>query len=245
MSTKVTVVVTGSSGGIGSAIAKKLVEAGYQVLGLDQKNPDFVLENFTTVKLDLADPQQIDAALAGRVAPIGAIVHCAAEQPTLGAGHGGSLSDWKQAYAVNVLALEHLVSSTRDELEATAPNRVIAIGSVHDKVTSNKMAPYSTSKAALAAWIRAASLDLSSHGIAAIGISAGAVDSPKLREGLQRFEDTDLALAGLIAKLPSGRLVSPSEVAELCLFLMSNAGHHFTGSNIRYDSGVSGVLASE
>jgi 3-oxoacyl-[acyl-carrier protein] reductase len=245
VSTKVTVVVTGSSGGIGSAITTKLVESGYQVLGLDQKKPDSGLRDFKPVQLDLADPKQIDAALTQKTSPIGAIIHCAAEQPTLGAGHGGSLSAWKQAYAVNVLALEHLVSSTRDELEATAPNRVIAIGSVHDKVTSNKMAPYSTSKAALAAWIRAASLDLASHGIAAIGISAGAVDSPKLREGLKRFEDSDLALTNLISKLPSGRLVSPKEVAELCLFLMSPAGHHFTGSNIRYDSGVSGVLASE
>jgi NAD(P)-dependent dehydrogenase (short-subunit alcohol dehydrogenase family) len=242
---KVTALVTGSSGGIGSAITKLLVQSGYQVLGLDQRKPEFELENFFSVELDLASTEEIDAALAQRQSPIGVVIHCAAEQPTLGAGHGGLVELWARAYAVNVLALEHIVSATRDELEATKPSRVIAIGSVHDKVTSNKMAPYSTSKAALAAWVRAAALDLATHGIAAIGISAGAVDSPKLREGLKRFEDTDQAMENLIAKLPAGRLVSPGEVAELVLFLLSPAGHHFTGSNIRYDSGVSGVLASE
>ena len=240
-----TVIITGSSGGIGSAITRSLVASGYYVLGLDQRHPDFQLEGFTSAIVDLASTAEIDKALSYRQSDVGAVIHCAAEQPTLGAGHGGSIDSWLRAYAVNVLALEHLVSATRDELEKTKPSRVIAIGSVHDKVTSNKMAPYSTSKAALAAWVRAAALDLASQGIAAIGISAGAVDSPKLREGLMRFPNGDEALSNLVTKLPAGRLVAPNEVAELCLFLLSPAGHHFTGSNVRYDSGVSGVLASE
>ena len=240
-----TVVVTGSSGGIGSVVAQELVRSGYRVLGLDQRAPSFELEGFQAVSLDLAEPDQIDAALKTRQSKVGSIIHCAAEQPNLGAGDGGDLALWLRAYSVNVLAIEHLVSALKGELEVTKPHRVIAIGSVHDKLTSNKMAPYSASKAALAAWIRAAALDLASHGIAAIGISAGAVDSPKLHEGLLRFENRDAALEKLVSKLPAGRLVQPKDVADLCMFLLTPAGQHFTGSNVGYDSGVSGVLASE
>lgn len=239
------VVITGSSGGFGSAVTAALIASGYTVLGLDQNPPRRQLTGLTHVQVDLSNPEAITAVLSKRSEPVGAVVHCAAEQPLAEAGGGAGLETWSRAYAVNVLALEHIVSELKADLAATEPHRVIAIGSIHDKATSRNIAPYAVSKGALAAWVRSAALDLGRHGIAAIGVSAGAIDSPKLREGLMRFPDPEAAWQRLVERLPVGRVVAPEDLAALCLFLLRPEAVHFTGTSVSFDGGVSSVLASE
>jgi NAD(P)-dependent dehydrogenase (short-subunit alcohol dehydrogenase family) len=238
-------IVTGSSGGTGTAISKALIEAGYWVWGLDQAEPSFENEYFHSELVDLSDMEQLTETLQNLPSKVGVVIHCAAEQPLVSAAGGGELAAWTKAYLVNVLALEHIVSIVKPDLESTLPHRVIAIGSVHETITSKGIAPYSVSKAALGAWIRAASLDLAGAGIAAISVSVGAIDSPKLKEGLERFPDPENARIRLIERLPAGRLVSADDVAQLCVFLLRPEAQHFTGTSIRFDGGVSAVLATE
>lgn len=240
-----TAIVTGSSGGIGSAVVSALCANGYSVLGLDKTPPKFFIDNFLSLIVDLSDEKAIARSLERKTSKVQVIIHCAAEQPQISTASKGSRSHWIRAFAVNVLAIETLTSLLKDELQISDKSRVIAIGSVHDKTTSKSMAPYSVSKAGLAGWVRAASIDLAPMRIPVIGISAGAVDSPKLKEGLARFADSDAALKTLVSKLPSGRLVSTSDVADLVMFMLSPAGHNFTGANVQFDGGISAVLASE
>lgn len=240
-----TVVVTGSSGDVGTAVCQSMVEDGYSVLGLDVAAPILEDPRFTFSKTDLTVTTEIDASLEKVESRVGAVVHCAALQPLVGAGHGADLSLWAQSYAVNVLSLEHIVSRLRSDLSSTAPHRVIAIGSVHHQVTSRDIAPYSVSKAALAGWVRAAALDLGSEGIVTIGVSCGAIDSRKLEEGLTRFDRPSEALANLVGKVPLGRLINPSDLSHLTRFLLTAEAAHFLGSNLVFDGGIMDVLASE
>lgn len=240
-----TVVVTGSSGDVGTALCLSMMDDGYAVLGLDVAPPLFEHPLFTFSETDLTVPTEIDAALEKVESRVGAVIHCAALQPLVGAGHGADLSLWAQAYAVNVLSLEHIVSHLRSDLSSTAPHRVIAIGSVHQHVTSRDIAPYSVSKAALAGWVRAAALDLGSEGIVTIGVSCGAIDSRKLEEGLTRFDRPAEALATLVGRIPLGRLIDPHDLSHLTRFLLTAEAAHFMGSNLVFDGGITGVLASE
>lgn len=245
MSDSVIVVVTGSSGDVGTAICRSMLDDGYAVLGLDIAPPLFEEPLFTHCHTDLAVTTEIDAALDKAESRVGAVIHCAALQPHVSAGHGADLSLWAQAYAVNVLSLEHIVSRLRSDLSSTAPHRVIAIGSVHQHVTSRDIAPYSVSKAALAGWVRAAALDLESEGIVTIGVSCGAINSRKLQEGLTRFDRPAEALAKLVSKVPLGQLIQPSELSHLTRFLLTAEAAHFVGSNLVFDGGITAVLASE
>lgn len=245
MSDTITVVVTGSSGDVGTALCRSMLDDGYAVLGLDIAPPLFEDPRFTFSQTDLTLTTEIDAALEKVESRVGAVIHCAALQPLVGAGYGADLSLWAQAYTVNVLSLEHIVSRLRSDLSSTAPHRVIAIGSVHQHVTSRDIAPYSVSKAALAGWVRAAALDLGSEGIVTIGVSCGAIDSRKLEEGLTRFDHPAKALSNLVGKLPLRRIMNPRELSNLVQFLLRPESAHFLGSNLNFDGGISGVLASE
>lgn len=238
-------VVTGSSGGVGSAVVAELLKQEFYVLGLDKEPPNQFHDNFRHVTTDLSKLGSIKTALKFRRAPVELIVHCAAEQPLGSAGGGLESSLWLKAFSVNVLAVEHLVSELKEDLKSRERSTVIAVGSVHEKVTSRNIAPYSVSKAALSGWVRSASLDLGKWGIVVIGISAGAIDSPKLLEGLSRFPEPEKAWERLVNRLPAGRIVQPQDVAKLCVFLTAPAASHFTGANLSFDSGVSSVLASE
>lgn len=240
------VLVTGSSGGLGSQIVKTLTGMGFAVIGLDRAKPAEEPEGLEFFECDLRSEESISKVLSKRnTRGIGAIIHCAAEQPQVGAGAGGSRESWLDAYRVNVLSLERLTSQLAEEIEGNEPKRIIAIGSVHEKATSTNMAPYSVSKAALAAWVRAAAIDLQAKDISVIGLSVGAMDGPKLQQGLQRFANPDEKFASLVSRLPAGRVVSPKDVADLCVKLFDPSMRHFTGSNLTFEGGATALLSTE
>lgn len=240
-----TAIVTGSSGGIGSGVARKLCSEGFQVLGLDQKPASLQDPNFSSVQVDLSSEAEIIEALKQKHGKVSVVVHCAAEQPTIRVGDADSRDSWSQALSVNLLALETICANVMEDLKSAKEPRIISIGSVHDRATSESMAPYSVSKSALAGWIRSASVDLAIFRIPVTGISAGAVNSPKLEEGLSRYPDPVEAKRNLVSRLPSGELIEVEEIAALVATLLGPLGRSFTGANLQFDGGVTNVLASE
>lgn len=240
-----TAIVTGSSGGIGSGVAKKLCSEGFQVLGLDQKPASFRDPNFLHVQVDLSIELEIIEALGQRQGGVSVVVHCAAEQPLIEVGRKDSRDKWSKALAVNLLALETICANVIEDLKQAKEPRIISIGSVHDRATSERMAPYSVSKSALSGWVRSASVDLARFKIPVTGISAGAVNSPKLAEGLSRYPDPTEARRNLVSRLPSGELIEVEQIAELVATLLGPLGRSFTGANLQFDGGVTNLLASE
>ena len=232
--------VTGSSGGIGSEIARKLKADGYNVLGLDRVDS----KDVETVICDLSEPDFYSAIGHFDFGKVSLIVHVAAHQPT---AHLADLidEDWTKTLRVNLLSLQKLVTAYGSDLKATR-GTIIAISSVHAEQTSEKMAAYAASKAALNSWVRSASIELGPE-IAAIGVAPGAIDTPKLRQGLERWPERqrDAKLARLIERTPIGRLGTAEEVAEWVSFLASPAGRYASGSILSLDGGVSGWLGTE
>ena len=236
-------VVTGSAGGIGRAVCALLDDEGWNVIGLDIEAVDEDCSWDQRV-CDLADPASLAEAVQELPSDIGAIVHVAAAQPLLRAQDIDSV-EWQRAWSVNVAALQYLVASSFDGLAANAPSRVIAIGSVHASQTSTGMAPYSVTKAALAAYVRALAIDGAPYGLSAVNIELGATDSRKLDEGLARWGDPDQTRERIISILPSSRLVGTTEVAWLVSLLLDPEAVHMTGSTIDFSGGASAILATE
>ena len=233
------VIVTGSSGGIGSEVCHVLTRAGYQTVGID-KSPS----KWTQFAWDLRQPAPDQLRTKLDFGGVSAIVHCAAHQPTTSI-FDTSRQDWLDAFAVNVLALDFLTKHFLESLRA-ARGTVLAISSVHSSSTSESMSAYAASKAALNSWVRSAAIEYGPE-ICTLGIALGAVDTPKLREGLERWpaEERDRHLENLLDRTPIRRLGSAAEVGQWVKVLISPDARYASGSVIPVDGGVSARLSSE
>lgn len=235
------VVVTGAAGGIGSAVCNAFAAAGAGVVGLSLNGDTPTSEAYA---VDLSDSTQV-IEVAAHIASSGSVscvVHLAAVQPMAGAGHT-TVEQWQETLNVNVVALDLLVGGL---LSAMSPGgAVIAVSSVHARATTQGICAYATSKAALEGWVRAAAIDLGPQ-VRTLGLTLGAVDGPKLREGFARWgSDAQTRLAILESSTPAGRIGTAQEVADTIVWLAGEQARFITGTNIVLDGGALALLGSE
>jgi NAD(P)-dependent dehydrogenase (short-subunit alcohol dehydrogenase family) len=238
-------VVTGASGGIGTAICQRLAKAGVSVLGIDLQDPrpEAGLNDFLRADLSSFASNEVDAnAIVGAISrwlggrPLGLLVNNAAIQ-CLGAVDVLDRALWRRSLEVNLLAPFFLIQALLPELTA-ARGCVVNISSVHAKATKPKFVAYATTKAALSGMTRALAVDIG-RDIAVYGIEPGAVLTEMLRQG---FVDSSESFSRLAECHPSGEIAPPEQLAELVYFLFSSRIPALQGSAIEFGSGITGRL---
>lgn len=239
-----TAIVTGAAGGIGTSICERLRVDGLKVIGLDRAECTAADESVVLDLEDLTGVRLAAESICDRHPKVAVIVHCAAVQPLAPVGGTGA-SAWLTTFAVNVVALDVLVGAARDDLEAESGS-VVAVGSVHGRVTTAGIAAYGTSKAALEGWVRAAALDLSPN-VRVNGVVPGAIDTEKLREGFARWGAGSAASrwAVLCERTPLRRVGEAADVAGAVSFLVGADSRFVTGTSLVVDGGASIRLGSE
>ncbi len=219
-------VVTGTSSGIGAAIARRLLTDGWRVLGLDRAPPVLSEPGFDPATLDLTDPAALAASL-DRVRDVKAIVHAAGFMRTAPLGAldaAGAAAMW----AVHVVAAASLADILAPRLPAGG--RILLIGSRTASGAAGRSA-YAATKAALVGMARSWALELAPRGITVNVVAPGATETPMLR---------DPTRAGVPPRLPPiGRFVRPEEVAALAAFLLSPEADAITGQQILICGGAS------
>jgi 2-keto-3-deoxy-L-fuconate dehydrogenase len=236
------VLVTGGSSGIGAAICQRVRSDGYIAIGIDR---DSCSEADVDVRMDLRESERlidIGQELA-RDYQLKSVIHNAAVQPLAGAGET-SLGEWMDALRVNVIAVDALVSGTRESLAANEGS-VVVVSSVHARATTGGLTAYATSKAALEGWVRSAALDLGPE-IRVNAVAPGAVDTAKLREGFARWgESAEERKAVLRERTALRRIGEPADVAAAVSFLIGDDARFITGSVLVVDGGATARLGSE
>lgn len=215
-STRGHALVTGTSSGIGAAIARRLLDDGWTVTGVARRPTDFSSAAYRGVVADLATDEGCDTALAAATG-VTAFVHAAGflVPGTLGAlDPAASLGMWR----VHVLAAERLANA----LVAGLPEggRIVLIGS-RTAAGMAARSQYGATKAALVTMARSWAIELAPRGITANVVAPAATDTPMLN---------DPARKGLPPRTPPiGRLIRPEEIAGCVAFLLGPDAGAITG----------------
>lgn len=219
-------VVTGSSSGIGQAIAGRLLGDGWAVAGLDVSPPALAHPRFSAHAVDLADGDAT-ARVAAVLAPAEALVHAA------GIMRGGAIGEVAAGTAglmwrIHVAAAQVLGAALLPRM--AAGGRVVLIGS-RAAAGAPGRADYAATKAALVGLARSWAMELLPRGITVNVIAPAATDTAMIR---------DPARAGIPLRLPpGGRLITPEEVAGLAAFLLSVEARSITGQTVTICAGAS------
>lgn len=221
-------VVTGSSSGIGRAIALALLEAGWRVTGVDLSAPAIAHPGFSAVQTDLTDAASLEAATA-RLHGADALVHAAG---VLRLGALGSLDAQAGAlmWRLHVDAASRLADALAGAMAAQGEGRIVFIGSRVAQGMAGR-GQYAATKAALVALARSWAAELAPRGVTVNMVSPAAT---------QTAMADDPARATTAPKLPPiGRLIRPEEVAALVLYLLSPMAAAITGQDIQICGGSS------
>lgn len=224
-------VLTGSSSGIGLALARRLLASGWEVLGLDRQPAAGGLpDGFTSMPCDLASWTEADTAAFRRhlgTAPVEAFVHCA------GAVRSGGAYDTKPEDAallhrLHVEAPMRLMALLQGRLGSGG--RVVLVASRGVLGRANR-APYAASKAAQVGLARSWAVELVGQGITVNVVAPAATDTPQLTDPLRGAPPK--------VELPLGRLVTPEEVAGTIAFLLGPDAGAITGQTLFICGGAS------
>ncbi|NUT95602.1 MAG: SDR family oxidoreductase [Saccharothrix sp.] len=226
--TGTTVLVTGASGGIGAGIARRFTAAGATVVPhAHRAEGDFLRADLT----DETACHDLVAETVRRAGRLDAVVNCAGVQPDQDLD-GMTVADWRAVVDTNVLSAFAVTQAAARVMRGTGGS-ITHIASIQGTQPAAGHAHYSASKAALIMHARSAALEYGRYGIRVNTVSPGLVDRPGLAdawpEGVQRWRSA----------APLGRLGTPEDVGDACVFLASPFACWITGHDLVVDGGVS------
>jgi len=247
------VVVTGSTQGLGAAIARRVAElgaAGVVVTGRNASRGERVRSELETagvdatfVPADLADPEGCGAIIAAcdeRFGRLDGLVN-AAGLSTRGTIDDTSVALWNLLFAVNVRAPFLLIQHGARLMRRTGDGgSVVNIITMASHGGDPVLTAYASSKGALATLTRNAGYSLQPDRIRVNGLNIGWT-ATEGEHGVQ--SDTGAPsdwLAEADASAPLGRLLRPEDIAPMVTYLLSDAARMVTGSVIDFDQTVHG-----
>jgi glucose 1-dehydrogenase len=239
--------ITGSDRGIGLAIARSFARNRIEVI-LHGRDPSPLLEEVAaqirhetatavrTVAADLVD-MAAASALFDNVGGVDILINNAGFE-VMAPLETQPLDDWQAIMAVNIYApilLSQRFAQAR--IAAGSGGVIVNISSIHQNIPRKGFAAYSIAKAGLDMLTKSAALEWAEHGIRVLTVAPGAIETDINRTAIEA-----LGRDRFNRWIPTGRIGTTDDVAELVSFLVSDQAGYMTGTCVTLDGGYSQAL---
>jgi len=239
---KRTVLVTGSSRGIGRAIALYLAADGYDIVvhcRSQRQHADETAAAITSkgvsarvLQFDVADREATAAALAADVAVHGAYygVVCNAGIARDGAFPALTGEDWDEVLTTNLDSFYNVLNPLiMPMIRTRKPGRIVTLSSVSGMTGNRGQVNYSAAKAGIIGASKALAVELASRNITVNCVAPGLIRTEMIAE---------VPMEEVMAAIPAKRIGEPEEVASVVSFLLSTGAAYVTRQVIAVNGGM-------
>lgn len=240
------VLITGGASGIGRECALALARerAAVAIADADAEGATATVREIEALgaravatSFDVRDPAATDAAVESieqELGPLDGLITAAGISRPAPATELAAES-WEAVIGVNLSGTFYSCQAAGRRMVARGRGAIVTIGSVSSLGGQSGRAHYCASKAGVVGLTRDLAVEWGSHGVRVNCIGPSATDTPMIRAGIPESFVTGV----MEDRTPLGRLAQPSEVASVCLFLLSDLASYVNGALLMADGGVS------
>lgn len=233
-----TALVTGAAGGIGLAVVRALRAQGVRVAVADRDISGVEADaHLPGNLLDAAYADGLPAAAAAALGRLDIVVNNAGVI-TRGPVTETSDTDWDLNVGVNVQAPFRICRAAIPLMAGQGGGAIVNVASCWGLRPGPNHAVYCMTKAAIASLTQCMGMDHAHQGIRINAVAPNEVNTPMLRTGfVKRGFDPDTAVAELGKSVPLGRIAEPEDIADVILFLASDAARYMVGAVVEVNGG--------
>jgi hypothetical protein len=247
-------IVTGGSRGIGEGIARKLGENGAKLViaDINEEVGKQTAEKFRAsgldaifVKTDVRSEEHVKEMVLTAVRHFGGIDLLVnnAGIPNRTPVVETSLEEWERVIGTNLTGAFLCCKYAIPEIAKRGKGSIVNIGSWFGVRAMTRTAAYAAAKGGLIALTRQMALDCGPLNIRVNSVCPSSVDTEMQRTLYEQFEDPDDAYRQSLAFQPLGRIGTVEDIANACLFLLSDEASYISGHNLMVDGAASQKIA--
>lgn len=230
--------VTGAAGGIGTSLVQRLRDAGAQVAVADRSVDGIEADaHLPGNLLDEGYANGLPAAAARALGGLDIVINNAGVI-TRGTVTETTDDEWHLSLGVNVEAPFRICRAAIPIMAKAGGGAIVNTASCWGLRPGPSHAVYCMTKAAIASLTQCMGMDHAHQGIRINAVCPNEVNTPMLRSGFaRRGFDPDTAIAELGQTVPLGRIAEPEDIADVIMFLVSDASRYVCGALVEVNGG--------